>query len=71
KNLVANAKEKLINKKLNMIIANKVGSGLGFDSDDNEVVILHKNGKSVKFPKMRKNKLARELIKTIRSAMLS
>ncbi|HBC72042.1 MAG TPA: bifunctional 4'-phosphopantothenoylcysteine decarboxylase/phosphopantothenoylcysteine synthetase, partial [Coxiellaceae bacterium] len=29
KNLVANAKEKLINKKLNMIIANKVGSGLG------------------------------------------
>ena len=65
KNLLTNAKKKLINKKLNMIIANKVGNGVGFDSDDNEVVVLHKNGKSVKFPKMQKSKLAKRLIEHI------
>ena len=65
KNLLTNAKEKLINKKLNIIIANKVGNGVGFDSDDNEVVVLHKNGKSVKFPKMQKSKLAKRLIEHI------
>src|SRR3972149_5407827 len=65
KNLLTNAKKKLINKKLNIIIANKVGNGLGFDSDDNEVVVLHKNGKSVEFPKMQKSKLAKRLIEHV------
>ncbi|STX27877.1 DNA/pantothenate metabolism flavoprotein [Legionella beliardensis] len=38
--VIEHAKQKLSKKQLNMIIANQVGPGLGFDSDDNEVTIL-------------------------------
>ncbi len=34
------AEQKLVRKQLDMIIANRVGPGLGFDVDDNEVVVL-------------------------------
>ena len=39
-NLLENAKQKLKNKKLDLIIANKVGEGLGFGSDFNEVYLI-------------------------------
>ncbi|KTD20320.1 bifunctional phosphopantothenoylcysteine decarboxylase/phosphopantothenate--cysteine ligase CoaBC [Legionella londiniensis] len=38
--VIQNAEKKRINKKLDMIIANQVGKGLGFDEDYNEVTIL-------------------------------
>jgi len=47
-----------LQKKVDLIIANLVGKDKGFDSDDNEVVILPKKGKSKKIPKMPKKKLA-------------
>ncbi len=43
-NVEDNAKDKLINKNLNMIIANDVSdTSIGFDSDNNEVMIITQN----------------------------
>ncbi len=39
-NLLAHATEKLLVKQVDMMIANQVGDGLGFASDDNQVTIL-------------------------------
>jgi phosphopantothenoylcysteine decarboxylase / phosphopantothenate---cysteine ligase len=69
KNLLPNAKEKLIKKKLDMIIANQVGQGIGFDNDDNSVIILPKNAKIIKYPKMSKKELAQHIIKNIYATM--
>ena len=60
-NIIANAKAKLINKKLDMIIANKVGHGVGMGHDDNAVTVLWKDQQR-EFEKMSKQKLARELM---------
>ena len=44
-NLIANAQKKLITKKLDLIVANDVSNQeIGFDSDNNEVTILFKDG---------------------------
>lgn len=60
-NVIAHAKAKLINKNLDMIIANQVGDQIGFEQDENAVVVLTKD-KQQEFTKMHKQKLARELI---------
>lgn len=60
--LLRNAKEKLIFKNLDFIVANRVGVGVGFDSDYNQVWILSRNGKIFKFARMTKRKLAQRLI---------
>jgi len=67
-NLIAHAKAKLANKKLDMIIANQVGDQMGFEQDENAVVVLTKN-KQQAFAKMHKYKLARELIALIAEAL--
>ncbi len=64
-NLLTYAKEKLIKKKLDIIIANQVGKGIGFASDDNTATILCKNAKMVKLPKMSKKALAQHVLKVI------
>lgn len=38
--VLVNAEEKLHRKKLDMIIANQVGNGLGFDQDTNQVTVI-------------------------------
>lgn len=44
-NLIANAKKKLQDKKLDLVIANQVGGkDQGFESDTNQVIALWKNG---------------------------
>jgi len=55
---------KLRNKKLSMIVANRVGDGLGFDSDENAVEVYWPDGEKT-FPKMPKTELARELVALI------
>jgi phosphopantothenoylcysteine decarboxylase/phosphopantothenate--cysteine ligase len=60
-NLLVNAEAKLRNKKLDMIIANQVGNGMGFEQEENAVIVLT-NTKQKTFTKMHKQKLARELI---------
>jgi phosphopantothenoylcysteine decarboxylase/phosphopantothenate--cysteine ligase len=55
---------KLARKKLDMIIANKVGANLGFDSDKNAVEVFWQTGEK-KFPTMSKSALATELVELI------
>ena len=52
---------KLENKKLNMIVANKVGDDYGFDHDDNEVDVFWPGGEQ-RFPKATKIDLAHQII---------
>lgn len=59
-NLEKNAKEKLLKKKIDMIIANDITmKDIGFGSDDNSVVILTKDGEKEFLPKQPKIQIAR------------
>ncbi len=58
------AREKLDKKNLHMIVANRVGKNLGFDSDDNAVEVFWQNGEQ-SFPVATKSALARDLVKLI------
>lgn len=58
------AKLKLKNKKLDMIIANEVGEGIGIDSENNSVVAVWDDQEQT-FPLMSKEKLASLLIDLI------
>jgi phosphopantothenoylcysteine decarboxylase/phosphopantothenate--cysteine ligase len=60
------ARGKLQNKRLDMIVANKVGADCGFDCDDNAVEVYWRDGEQV-FPKAPKTQLARALIDLIAS----
>lgn len=62
--VIANATYKLQTKKLNMIIANKVGKSEGFDSDYNEVAIIT-NDKQITLPLAHKNLIAKQIIALI------
>ena len=55
--LLTHAKEKLVAKRVDMIIANHVGESRGFDSDDNEVTLLTHEG-NMHLQKMHKTRLA-------------
>ena len=66
-NLLENARKKLIDKNLDIIIANQVGYNLCFDSDENSVVIFSKNNKLIELPRMQKTKLARQIMRIISS----
>ena len=63
-NLVANAKQKLADKKLDMIAANQVGDGLGFESEFNALEV-HWRGGSQRLELAPKEKLARQLVELI------
>ena len=58
------AKKKLISKQLNMIAANQVGNGLGFDNDENELQVFWKGGKQL-LPMASKHRIARQLVDLI------
>ena len=62
-NILENAKKKLETKKIDMIIANKVGKNLGFNTETNHLFILQRNSK--KFTELKpqqKSSLAQKLI---------
>ncbi|MCG8324083.1 MAG: bifunctional phosphopantothenoylcysteine decarboxylase/phosphopantothenate--cysteine ligase CoaBC [Thiotrichales bacterium] len=59
-----NAKSKLINKHLDLIAANQVGPGLGFDAEENALQ-LYWNGGELALERAPKDKLARQLIQVI------
>lgn len=60
-NLEANARDKLIRKQCNLVIANDVSQpGSGFDSDSNEVILVYPD-RSVPLPKASKHELAHHL----------
>jgi len=65
KNVKENARKKLLNKKLNMIISNDVSDkSIGFDSDQNEVNLITKS-ESIFLKKDKKIRIAREILKII------
>jgi len=61
-NLIKHAKEKLKKKNLDMIVANPVGQNQGFDSDDNEAIIIMADGSRHTLEKQPKEKLAAAII---------
>ncbi len=58
------ARSKLEQKNLDMIVANQVGDGRGFDRDENTVEVLWTDGEQP-FPTMDKKKLAIQLMALI------
>ncbi|MGD8977138.1 MAG: bifunctional phosphopantothenoylcysteine decarboxylase/phosphopantothenate--cysteine ligase CoaBC [Gammaproteobacteria bacterium] len=62
--LEANARKKLETKKLDLIAANLVGQGVGFDCDDNALMVLWADG-GQQFPPAPKTRLARQLLEFI------
>lgn len=59
--LIEHARTKLQTKKLDMIVANKVGAGIGFDVDTNQVVVLTKNSQ-IDVPSSHKMRVAGQVI---------
>ena len=66
RDVVSYAKEKLVSKKLDYIVANEVGKlGSGFAADTNEVVLIAADGSSVKLGPSTKLAIAEELIQLV------
>jgi phosphopantothenoylcysteine decarboxylase/phosphopantothenate--cysteine ligase len=64
--LKINAREKLLRKNCDLMVANDVsGKDSGMESDENEVVIFFRNGEMKKISRAPKTKIARELVKII------
>jgi phosphopantothenoylcysteine decarboxylase/phosphopantothenate--cysteine ligase len=64
--LEKHALAKLEAKRLDMIVANLVGDGVGFDRDDNSAVIMWEGSRQA-VPNMAKTELARQLVAMIGS----
>lgn len=63
-NLEQHARQKLESKKLDLVAANRVGSGLGFEADENALLLIEHGGVT-ELPAQSKTKLARALIRHI------
>ncbi|MDF1684699.1 MAG: bifunctional phosphopantothenoylcysteine decarboxylase/phosphopantothenate--cysteine ligase CoaBC [Legionellaceae bacterium] len=66
--LITHARDKLVKKKLDCIVANKVGEGLGFDVDQHEVTVLTPT-KEHKLSRKHKVRLAGELVAIIAASL--
>ncbi|OUD14028.1 bifunctional phosphopantothenoylcysteine decarboxylase/phosphopantothenate--cysteine ligase CoaBC [Thioflexithrix psekupsensis] len=62
--LLEHARQKLINKKINMIAANWVGVDRGFERDDNALTVLWSDGE-IQLPYAPKATLAQQLIRVV------
>lgn len=60
-NMENHARDKLQNKKVDLIAANRVGNNEGFDRDDNRLTLIDHDG-IVELPQQSKTQLARQLI---------
>jgi phosphopantothenoylcysteine decarboxylase/phosphopantothenate--cysteine ligase len=63
-NVTEHARAKLEAKGLDLVAANRVGDGLAFDRDDNELELLWPGG-GLRLPRAAKSELARQLIDLI------
>lgn len=59
--LAEEARRKLETKNCDMIVANLVGDDLGFDSDDNEVLLVLRTGESIPVERAPKREIARRI----------
>ena len=65
-NLLANAGKKLVNKKLNMIVANDISAkDAGFAVDTNRVIFMHSSGEKEVLPLMTKLEVAQLVIERV------
>ena len=65
-NVLENAQKKLHKKNLDLIVANDISQEeTGFQSDDNKVVILLKNGDAIHLDKMSKREVAKNIFDCI------
>ena len=70
KDLLANAKAKLIEKNLDMIVANDVTKeGAGFESDTNIVKIITRDGEVKSLPLLSKRRVATKIFDKIVKAI--
>jgi phosphopantothenoylcysteine decarboxylase/phosphopantothenate--cysteine ligase len=66
-NLVPNAREKLARKGCDLLVANDVSKeGIGFDSRENEVTLVYRDGRIRHLPQMTKDELAGLIIEEVR-----
>jgi phosphopantothenoylcysteine decarboxylase/phosphopantothenate--cysteine ligase len=66
------ARRKLESKNCDMIVANKVGtSGTGFESDDNEVLLVLRSGGTISIPRAPKRKIAERILDQVASLRLA
>ncbi len=69
-NLVANAKKKLAEKKLDLIVANDItAADSGFDVDTNRVTIIDKAGRVEALPLMSKRDVAEKILDRVGEMM--
>ena len=66
--VIANARQKLEKKRLDMVIANRVGPRLGFDEDDHEVTVITAEAEHA-LPRQNKWRLAAQLIAIVAACM--
>lgn len=65
-----NAKEKLVKKKLDLIVLNTLGDeGAAFGSDTNVVTIIDKQGKVEKLPRLHKFDVANEILNRLKALL--
>ncbi len=70
-NLEEYAKKKLVEKNLDLIVANNVGKqGRGFDVDMNEVIFITKNGERKEIPLAQKSEVASLLLDFIKDLII-
>ena len=66
-NVESYAKDKLAKKNLDMICANDISrQDIGFNSDDNQILIITKTGKSKHLSKSNKNEIAKNILVEIK-----
>jgi phosphopantothenoylcysteine decarboxylase / phosphopantothenate---cysteine ligase len=66
-NLVANARKKLENKNLDLVVANDITKAdSGFDVDTNRVVLVDKQGKTEELPLMTKREVAEKILDRVK-----
>jgi phosphopantothenoylcysteine decarboxylase/phosphopantothenate--cysteine ligase len=70
-NLAEEARRKLLSKKCDMVVANLVGDGLGFEADTNEVDIITQTGQTVHAGPASKREIAERILDQVVTLRLS
>jgi phosphopantothenoylcysteine decarboxylase / phosphopantothenate---cysteine ligase len=69
-NLLENSKQKLLNKNLDLIVANDVSApGSGFSVDTNKVFIIDRNGNTEDVPLMSKREVAEKILERVEALL--
>jgi phosphopantothenoylcysteine decarboxylase / phosphopantothenate---cysteine ligase len=69
--LVEEGRRKLESKNCDMIVANLVGEGVGFESDENEVVLILRTGESIPLRRASKRAIAGQILDNVIRLRLS